>query len=355
MHGPIDNDKRWELYRVLGEPVRLRLLALGAHEELSVGELSELLGENPSNVSRHLAALRKLGLLRERRQGTRVLVRVRAEVVADAVVSDALQSGRALCSAEGVFERLPALIAHRDQPAREFFRRAAERSGMLAEVLPAELPAYLAAISWLLPQRSLAIEVGTGDGRLLEVLAPLFERVVAIDREQAQLERAAQRLAARGHHQVELVHADLTDEQLLRSLPVHGQADVVFASRVVHHAPRPHDAFRALAGLARPGGHVLVLDYDVHEDDRMREEQADLWLGFSAAELAGFAADAGLVGATVHGLPKEFHPAGPDAHLTWHVLVARRPEGAGSLERANVASVANIASAANDRRGEEHG
>jgi len=72
----IESDKRWELYRVLGEPVRLRLLALGAHEELSVGELSELLEESQSNVSRHLAALRKLGLLRERRQGTRVLVRV---------------------------------------------------------------------------------------------------------------------------------------------------------------------------------------------------------------------------------------------------------------------------------------
>jgi ArsR family transcriptional regulator len=91
-----DRDKRWELYRVLGEPVRLRLLALASAEELSVGELSELLDENQSNVSRHLAALRKLGLLRERRQATRVLVRLHEEAVDDAVVSDALRSGRAL-------------------------------------------------------------------------------------------------------------------------------------------------------------------------------------------------------------------------------------------------------------------
>jgi ArsR family transcriptional regulator len=349
---PIENDKRWELYRVLGEPVRLRLLALGAQEELSVGELSELLGENQSNVSRHLTALRKLGLLRERRQGTRVLVRVRDEVVADAVISDALQAGRALCNAEGVFERLPALIQHRDLPAREFFRRAGDEEAARADTLPAELPAYLRAISWLLPRRSLAIEVGTGDGRLLEVLAPLFDRVVAIDREQVQLARAAQRLAARGHRRVELVHADLSDEARLQALPVLGKADVVFASRVVHHAPRPSAAFRAFAALARPGGKILVLDYDVHEDERMREEQADLWLGFSATELCGFAQEAGLVHADVHVLPREFHPAGPDAHLTWHVLVAERPLGDEAPTRVTDTNVIN---AERDRRGEEHG
>lgn len=340
MHAPIESDKRWELYRVLGEPVRLRLLALGAQEELSVGELSELLEESQSNVSRHLAALRKLGLLSERRQGTRVLVRLRDEVAGDAVVNDALSAGRALCSAEGVFERLPGLIERRDLPAREFFGRAAAASAE-SELSLVELPAYLAAISWLLPRRSLAIEVGTGDGRLLEVLAPLFERVVAIDREPAQLERASQRLRMRGHKQVELVHADLSDAARLAALPVLGQADVVFASRVLHHAPRPSDAFRALYTLVRPGGSVLVLDYDAHEDERMREDQADLWLGFSASELCGFAQSAGLAGAAVHVLPQTFHPAGPDAHLTWHVLVAQRP---GRAATANV-----------DRTGDEHG
>ena len=320
----IDRDKRWELYRVLGEPVRLRLLALAAAEELSVGELSELLGENQSNVSRHLAALRKLGLLSERRQATRVLVRLREHVTDDAVVSDALRAGRALCDDEGVFERLPALIQHRDLAAREFFRRAGASED--ANAWPAELPAYLAAISWLLPHRQLAIEVGTGDGRLLEVLAPLFERVVAIDRERAQLERAAKRIEARRHTHVRLVQADLADEASLRDLPEVGQADVVFASRVVHHAPRPSDAVRALARLARPGGSVLVLDYAPHEDESLREQQADLWLGFSAQELTGFARSAGLVDTAVHALPQEFHPAGPDAHLTWHVLVARAPQ-----------------------------
>jgi DNA-binding transcriptional ArsR family regulator len=320
-----ESDRRWELYRVLGEPVRLRLLALVASEELAVGELSDLVGESQPNVSRHLSALRKQGLLRERRQGTRLLVRLRDDSAADAVVRDALQAGNALCTSDGAFARLPEIIRHRDSAAREFFARGGRAaSGGDQTALPAELPAYLAALSWLLPRRELAIEVGTGDGRLLEVLAPTFARVVAIEREQAQLDRAATRLAERGYTNVTLLQADLADTAALRER-FGAQADVVFASRVIHHAPKPSEAFRNLAELARPGGSILVLDYAPHEEERMRDEQADLWLGFSSEELVGFARAAGLVGAEVRALPREFHPGGPDAHLTWHVLVAQRP------------------------------
>src|ERR1700759_2249941 len=200
----IESDKRWELYRVLSEPMRLRLLALVAKEELSITELGELLQESQPNVSRHLAALRRLGVLRERRSGTRVFVRLKSEIAEDAVLRDALGAGTALCDGEGVFARLPELVRQRDAPAREFFGNSPRSQGDLIQ-FPSELPAYLSALSWLLPQRELAIEVGTGDGRLIEVLAPMFDQVLAIDREQAQLERAQERLAQRGHRNVELI------------------------------------------------------------------------------------------------------------------------------------------------------
>jgi DNA-binding transcriptional ArsR family regulator/SAM-dependent methyltransferase len=318
----IESDKRWELYKVLGEPLRLRLLALAAMEELSIGELSELLQESQPNVSRHAAALRKLGMLTERRQGTRVLVRLYEAVAYDAVIHDALEAGRTLCAKEGVFDRVPDLIRRRDAAAREFFSKHKERADADSAGFPAELPAYLALLARLIPRRELAIEVGTGDGRLLEVLAPVFGRVIAIDREALRLEQAGRRLAKRGHDNVELVRADLNEAAALDGLP---EADVVIASRVVHHAPRPAEAVRALARRLRPGGSLLVLDYEAHDDEAMRDEQADLWLGFSAEDLLGYAHAAGLIDVGVAPVPAGFHPAGPDAHLTWHVLTARRP------------------------------
>lgn len=325
MAEPARTDNRWELYRVLSEPVRLRLLAVAAVEELTIGELAELLGESQPNVSRHVAPLRKLGLLAERKQGTRVLVRLSAAAGADSVVADALRAGRALCEDEGALERIAQLIKRRDAVAREFFARPARDSD---QGLPAELPAYLMAVAPLIPRRELAIDIGTGEGRLLDVLAPLFGRVLAIDREPARLDRARERVAAHGYANVELVVGELVSESVQTAVRRAGQADAVFASRVLHHAPRPADAMAGLAALARPGGAVVVLDYAAHDDEQMRAEQADLWLGFSSEELRGFARAADLTDIHIQLIPLMFRGSGPDQHLTWQVCSARRPPAA---------------------------
>ncbi len=326
MQEPAWADNRWELYRVLSEPVRLRLLAASAQEELTIGELAELVGESQPNVSRHLATLRKLDLLSERKQGTRVLVRLADAVRADAVVTDALGAGRTLCEREGTLDRIAALIKRRDAATREFFGRPARNHDEPG--VPEELAAYLMAVAPLIEHRGLAIDVGTGEGRLLEVLAPVFEKVIAVDRESAQLERAAHRAALRGYDNVELLSGDLSSAALHERVRAAGLADAVFASRILHHAPKPAEAMTRLAALARTGGVVVVLDYAPHDDDTMRDEQADLWLGFDAEELGRYARAAGLTDIQARTIPAPFRGIGPDRHLGWQIVSARRERGA---------------------------
>ena len=323
MEGSLPVQNRWELYKVLSEPMRLRLLAVASEEELAVGELAELMQESQPNISRHLALLRRLGLLSERREGTRVFVRLAGQAAEDPVVSDAIQSGHGLCQQEHVLERVAALVAKRDAPAREFFGRSGQLPDDNAR-FPAELPAYLSLLAPLIPSRGLAVDAGTGDGRLLEVLAPLYDRVIGLDRETAQLERAADRLHIRGYRNVQLRHADLSDPDFAAAAGCVGQADAVFATRVLHHTPRPAAAFHKLAALLKPGGVVLVLDYQPHQDESLREAQADLWLGFPEAELLSYAHRAGLTQAHVRPIPPSLCGGGPDGHLGWHMLFARR-------------------------------
>jgi ArsR family transcriptional regulator len=101
-------------------------------------------------------------------------------------------------------------------------------------------------------------------------------------------------------------------------------ADVVFASRVLHHAPQPARVIAQLAALCVPGGALVVIDYERHDDESMRE-QADAWLGFDPAELRKLARAAGLEDARVSRISASFCGDGADAHLPWQVLVARRP------------------------------
>ena len=314
--------QRWELYRLLSEPVRLRLLALAAEEELAIGELAELLGESQPNVSRHAAPLKQAGLLTVRKQGQRALVKLGEEATRDAVVADAVASGRALCEADGSLGRIADVIRARDAVAREFFARVEPKGEAAVGAVPPELGAYLCALAPLLGRTELAIDAGTGHGGLLEVLAPVYGRVVAVDRSEAQLTLARARAETRGWTNVELVHGELDGDAVKRAVG-RSLADAVFAVRLLHHAPKPADFIRQLRALLRPGGALVVLDYGRHDDESMRA-QADLWLGFEPRELRSLASDAGFDDVRVTPIPGALCGRGLDAHLPWQAMVARK-------------------------------
>jgi DNA-binding transcriptional ArsR family regulator len=311
---------RWELYRVLAEPVRLRLLALAAEEELAMGELASLLGESQPNVSRHMAPLKQAGLVLVRRQGTRALVRIAEAAAVDPVVADALASGRALIEADGSLGKIAEVLRERDRFSREFFEDAPPARADAAPPLDAT-SAYVAALARLLPSRELAVDAGTGDGALLDVLAPAFDVVVAVDRSAAQLARAAERVKRRGYQNVVLSKSELDAPELRRQ--VGAGADVVFASRLLHHAPRPVDLLRQLGELAKKNAAVVVIDYARHDDESMRDE-ADLWLGFEPAELRRLAKDAALTDVEIVKIPSAWCGKGKDSHLPWQVMIGRR-------------------------------
>lgn len=66
-----------QLFRVLGHPVRIRILELLSDGERTVGDLQALLALDSSGTSQHLAALRQQGVLEARRAGTSVYYSIR--------------------------------------------------------------------------------------------------------------------------------------------------------------------------------------------------------------------------------------------------------------------------------------
>jgi ArsR family transcriptional regulator len=81
------------LFRVLGHPARVRILEILRDGERSVGALQLELGLDSGGTSQHLAALRGIGLVQSRREGTSVFYRV-----ADERVFDLLAAGRDIIS-----------------------------------------------------------------------------------------------------------------------------------------------------------------------------------------------------------------------------------------------------------------
>jgi len=59
-------------FRVLGDPLRVRILDLLRDQELSVNALAEQLGAGQQNVSKHLALLADAGMVARRKDGNHV-------------------------------------------------------------------------------------------------------------------------------------------------------------------------------------------------------------------------------------------------------------------------------------------
>jgi len=293
---------RAELFHLLKNEDRLRLLALCAEEELTVGELATLLQEAQPQVSKKSQPLRDAGLLHARKDGTRTLLSAVADA-ADPIVIAALHEGRALCGRDGSLARVPTVVRQREESARRFFDTAAGEHGQAPVVVDgAGLLPFLPVLAPLLPGRALAVDVGAGEGALLPLLSPLYDRVVAVDRSPARLARCAERVAGLGLQNVRLREGDVDDAGLLQEIAGKGGADLVLMARVLHHAARPADAVAAAARLLKRGGHLVIVDYLPHADESLRE-QGDVWLGFEEERLRSFVEGAHLELRALQPLP----------------------------------------------------
>lgn len=92
-----------DFFRVLGHPVRVRILQLLRDGERSVGALQEALELDSSGVSQHLGALRRQGLVISRKEGTSVYYRV-----SDPRTLELLELARSIIAA--TLERSQALL-----------------------------------------------------------------------------------------------------------------------------------------------------------------------------------------------------------------------------------------------------
>jgi ubiquinone/menaquinone biosynthesis C-methylase UbiE len=105
------------------------------------------------------------------------------------------------------------------------------------------------------------------------------------------LEVAGENLQALSISNVDLVLGDVA------GMPLEdGSVDAAFANMVLHHAKDPIAMLREMARVVRPGGTVAVTDEVEHSYAWMREEHADVWLGFAREQVVRFFWEAGLEG-----------------------------------------------------------
>jgi ubiquinone/menaquinone biosynthesis C-methylase UbiE len=134
-------------------------------------------------------------------------------------------------------------------------------------------------------------DVGTGTGFVVAGIAPRVKRAIGVDNSPAMLQVARENLDSLGVSNAELLVGDLAGLPLADN-----SVDAALANMVLHHAVTPIAMLEEMARIVRPGGTVGITDEVEHSYKWMREEHADIWLGFTPEQVEGFFREAGLTG-----------------------------------------------------------
>ena len=273
--------------RACAEPTRLRLLALAGRGAFCVMEFTEILGQSQPRLSRHLRLLVEAGVMERVREGANVWFTLPPDT---GLVQDLLTR---LPADDPVLEsdrrQAARVLAERARIASDSFRKqGAEWDEAHALALPVEAieQAVLTAAG---PAPGRLLDIGTGTGQLLALLAPRLERGLGVDASRAMLALARSRLA-----KPELAHCAVRQADMYRLPLPNGGFDTAVLQMVLHYAEDPAAAVTEAARVLRPGGRLLVVDLLHHDRTELLDRLAHRWPGFHDGTIRALLEDAGL-------------------------------------------------------------
>lgn len=275
--------------KALADPLRLRILASVSEEELTVGEVQEVVGSVQSSVSRNLAILREAGFVQDRKEGTSVYFAARRDMPEAA--RDLFASLQARLAEIPEVQRDQARLAEcrrrRLQRSKSYFESVAGDWERIRKSYFDDRVTSL-AIEKLLPPNLMVADIGCGTGSLTFELARFARHVVGVDLSNEMLRRARAVAKERAIRNIEFRQGDAL------KLPLESRSvDAAFCVMVLHFLPEPERAIAGLCRIARPGGSVVLVDLVQHKQEWMREQMAHRWLGFDRAAIEKWFFDAG--------------------------------------------------------------
>jgi ArsR family transcriptional regulator len=232
------------------------------------------------------------GLLEDRREGKSIYYRLRprrgAEAESFAKLRTVLEDAAAeIPEAEEDAPALALVMRRRQDKVRAYFDELAGKFGRhyvpgrswkgLAETLLSLMPPMVIA------------DLGAGEGTFSQLLARRAKKVIAVDNSEKMVAYGSELARKHGVENLEYRFGDI------EKIPIRaGTVDLAFFSQALHHAQHPERAVAEAYRILKPGGRIVVLDLLRHGYQEARELYADVWLGFTEAEVFRFLTDAGF-------------------------------------------------------------
>jgi ubiquinone/menaquinone biosynthesis C-methylase UbiE/DNA-binding transcriptional ArsR family regulator len=322
-----------DVLRAVGEETRLQIVVLLQHGELTVTDLTEVLGQSQPRISRHLKVLTEAGVVDKHREGTWAFF----DLVTDGAIAELVGCVLARLGTHDPamavdLDRLAVVRSRRAAAAQEYFAGVAPRWDQERSLHAADevVEAAVVEVAGERPYSSV-LDLGTGTGRMLQLLTHAgVERAIGLDSSHSMLAVARSNLERAEVRRADLRQGDVYNPPFERS-----SFDLIVVHQVLHFLDDPARAVREAARLLRPGGRLVVVDFAPHALEFLRTGHAHRRLGFRTDTVTGWMTQAGLaVGAT-----RTLDPPGDGADLLTVCLWQATSPAASSGQASSPAAV----------------
>jgi ArsR family transcriptional regulator len=283
-------DQSLAILRALGDPTRVRLLAVLDGEELTVAELQRILDVPQPRASTHLARLKDTGFVLDRVDGPHRYYR-RADGATDPEARASWTALEGSLSGDAQIardrQRRDTVLAERRGAGQSWVDRVA--GSLDRHYSPGRTWESLARALALVPSLGDVADLGCGDGAIAELLAPAARRIVGVDSSARMVEAGRRRLK-----RAQLPHVELRQGDMHAPPLEDASFDFVLLQQSLQYAEDPARVLREVARVLRPGGRTLVVTLASHRHDEVRATYGHVHLGFKPQQLARFCRGAGL-------------------------------------------------------------
>lgn len=275
-----------DLFKLLGDPTRVRLLALVRQQELTVAELVRATGLPQPRVSTHLRRLREAGLVVDRREGSSAFYGM-----PDSGWPEQVQA--AWRPLQDVQDEVLQSDARRLRQVLE--ARSNDTTSWADAVAGRMARHYSPGRTWQSLGRGLAglcrlgrvLDVASGDGALAELLAPRADTILCLDLSEAVVVSGRRRLAHLPN--VRFERGDMHD------IPVGDDSvDHLLLMAALCYATDPHRVLCEARRVLAPDGDLVLVDLCAHPHEDVVADYGHVQRGFEPAQLRRWLQDAGF-------------------------------------------------------------
>ena len=290
-------DEYIDALKAIAEPTRFRLVRLCAHGELTVSELTRIVGQSQPRVSRHLKLLQDAKVLESFREQHWVFYRTSQLVSCQKLIQD-------------ILKQLPTddAIMALDQSRLNELRH--DRAKLSEEFVETEVPEWLRlheyhgdqqqfedAVKGALSNRPVGhlLDIATGTGRMLKIAGPLAESGVGIDLSKKMVMVARNALA-----EADLPHLTVRQEDMYQMRFSSGNFDTVTIDQVLYFASNPDALIKEATRVLKPSGQLLLVAFTEAENAKHPPS-----VSIALSEIQTWLKEAGLTITSANVLPGE--------------------------------------------------